>query len=42
MCGPKFCSMKISHDLNDLAAQGMTKKSAEFLESGAQVYLPIG
>jgi phosphomethylpyrimidine synthase len=41
MCGPKFCSMKISHDLNDLATQGMARKSAEFLESGAQVYLPV-
>jgi len=42
MCGPKFCSMKISHELKDLAAQGMAKKSMEFLEAGAQVYLPIG
>jgi Radical SAM ThiC family len=36
MCGPKFCSMKISWDLRDLAAQGMARKSAEFLESGAR------
>jgi phosphomethylpyrimidine synthase len=41
MCGPKFCSMKISHDLNDLAAHGMARKSAEFLQSGAQLYPPV-
>jgi phosphomethylpyrimidine synthase len=46
MCGPKFCSMKISHDIKNIAAakqaaEGMRLKSAEFLESGAQVYLPV-
>ncbi|HSY14619.1 MAG TPA: phosphomethylpyrimidine synthase ThiC [Jatrophihabitantaceae bacterium] len=41
MCGPKFCSMKISHELKELAVQGMATKSSEFVESGAQVYLPI-
>ena len=41
MCGPKFCSMKISHELKDLAAEGMRRKSAEFLESGSKVYVPI-
>jgi phosphomethylpyrimidine synthase len=40
MCGPKFCSMKISHDLKDLAAAGMRSKSAEFVRLGGQVYLP--
>ncbi|SEE03632.1 hydroxymethylpyrimidine synthase [Arthrobacter alpinus] len=49
MCGPKFCSMKISQDIRDTygsAAQqeaiagGMAAKSAEFLDSGAKVYLP--
>jgi len=33
--------MKISHDLNDLAAQGMACKPAKFLESGAQLYPPV-
>ena len=41
MCGPKFCSMKISHELKELAAEGMRRKSSEFKESGAQVYLPL-
>jgi phosphomethylpyrimidine synthase len=40
MCGPKFCSMKISHDLKDLAADGMRTKSAEFVRLGGQIYLP--
>ncbi len=40
MCGPHFCSMKISQDVRDYAEreQGMKEKSAEFLESGAQLY----
>jgi phosphomethylpyrimidine synthase len=41
MCGPKFCSMKISHELKDLAVEGMRRKSLEFVEAGAQVYLPV-
>jgi len=49
MCGPKFCSMKISHEINKLdAAQvakiqeiqiEMDKKSAEFLENDSKIYL---
>ncbi len=49
MCGPHFCSMKITQDVRDYAAQqgvdeavaietGMAEKSAEFREQGAQVY----
>src|SRR5690606_24985334 len=44
MCGPKFCSMKISQDVRDHAAAeqavalGMKEQSARFVESGAQVY----
>ncbi|HXO99097.1 MAG TPA: phosphomethylpyrimidine synthase ThiC [Luteibacter sp.] len=39
MCGPKFCSMKITQDVRDYAAeQGMAEKSAEFLAQGAEVY----
>ncbi len=38
MCGPKFCSMKISHELR---AAGMKAKSTEFVDAGGRVYLPI-
>ncbi|GAA3629161.1 phosphomethylpyrimidine synthase ThiC [Streptomyces chitinivorans] len=49
MCGPKFCSMKISQDIRrehggDLALdpeEGMRRKSEEFAASGNRVYLPI-
>jgi phosphomethylpyrimidine synthase len=37
MCGPKFCSMRISQDVRDAMAQ----KSREFTEHGNQIYLPI-
>ncbi|HSJ07451.1 MAG TPA: phosphomethylpyrimidine synthase ThiC [Longimicrobiales bacterium] len=40
MCGPKFCSMKITQDIRDYAAAGMAEKSAEFRESGAEIYVP--
>ncbi|WP_332696026.1 phosphomethylpyrimidine synthase ThiC [Bosea sp. (in: a-proteobacteria)] len=55
MCGPKFCSMKITQDLRaevlamgeneraaleGMAQQGMAEKSKEFLDKGAQLYLP--
>lgn len=48
MCGPKFCSMRISQDIRDTygdkeaqeAIAGMEKKSEEFLAAGGQVYLP--
>ncbi|MGA8994406.1 MAG: phosphomethylpyrimidine synthase ThiC [Nocardioidaceae bacterium] len=36
MCGPKFCSMRISHDIR---AAGMADKSREFVELGASVYV---
>jgi len=49
MCGPHFCSMKITQDVRDYAAkvgadeqaalaQGMAEKSAEFKQQGAEVY----
>ncbi len=52
MCGPHFCSMKISQDVRKYAAErgltpeaaigeGMAEKSEEFLEEGARVYLPV-
>jgi len=49
MCGPHFCSMKITQDVRDYAAQqgvdekaalekGMAEKSAEFKKQGAELY----
>ncbi len=38
MCGPKFCSMRISQDLKEYAEQGMKAKSEEFVELGATIY----
>ena len=37
MCGPKFCSMRITQDIRD----AMKGKSAEFAEHGNRVYLPL-
>ncbi len=50
MCGPRFCSMRISHDVRAYAAEhgvgetealelGMKEKSAEFVETGSSVYI---
>jgi phosphomethylpyrimidine synthase len=39
MCGPHFCSMKITQDVREYAASGMAEKSAEFLAKGAEVYV---
>lgn len=52
MCGPHFCSMKITQDVRDYAAkkeleeadaitQGMQEKSKEFLKKGAEVYQKV-
>jgi len=43
MCGPKFCSMKISQDVRDYAAaeQGMREKSEEFLAKGGDIYIQV-
>jgi phosphomethylpyrimidine synthase len=38
MCGPKFCSMKISQEVRDYAAHGMEEKSREFREKGGEIY----
>jgi phosphomethylpyrimidine synthase len=49
MCGPHFCSMKITEDVRKYAAEqgikeeealktGMEEKSREFVEAGAEVY----
>ncbi len=49
MCGPHFCSMKITQDVRDYAAaqgvdeqaalaKGMEQKAEEFVKKGAQIY----
>ncbi|HKZ02760.1 MAG TPA: phosphomethylpyrimidine synthase ThiC [Pyrinomonadaceae bacterium] len=49
MCGPHFCSMKITQDVREYAAQkeideaaaleaGLREKASEFLASGAEIY----
>ncbi len=49
MCGPHFCSMKITQDVREYAAkagisneqalaQGQTEKAIEFMRSGAEIY----
>jgi phosphomethylpyrimidine synthase len=42
MCGPHFCSMKITQEVREYAESGMAEKSKEFLESGAEVYVTAG
>jgi phosphomethylpyrimidine synthase len=39
MCGPKFCSMKITQDVRDYVANGMDKKSGEFKDQGSEIYI---
>ncbi|QIZ35655.1 phosphomethylpyrimidine synthase ThiC [Saccharopolyspora sp. ASAGF58] len=52
MCGPKFCSMKITQDIRRFAEErgltsveaieaGMQEKSEEFAGAGGKVYLPL-
>ncbi|HEV2263697.1 MAG TPA: phosphomethylpyrimidine synthase ThiC [Stellaceae bacterium] len=38
MCGPKFCSMKISQEVRAYAEQGMAEKSADFRNAGGEIY----
>jgi phosphomethylpyrimidine synthase len=38
MCGPHFCSMKITQEVRDYAERGMEEKAREFLEGGAALY----
>jgi phosphomethylpyrimidine synthase len=49
MCGPKFCSMRISQDIRNFAKEnnldteeaietGMKKKAEEFKQSGGRIY----
>jgi phosphomethylpyrimidine synthase len=39
MCGPKFCSMKISQEIRASAEAGMQEKAREFKEMGSEIYL---
>ncbi|WP_156307753.1 phosphomethylpyrimidine synthase ThiC [Sphingobacterium endophyticum] len=39
MCGPKFCSMKITQEIRDATEEGMLEKSKEFIEKGKEIYL---
>jgi len=52
MCGPHFCSMKITQDVRDFAAKqgiaetealqkGMETKAVEFVKSGAEIYRKV-
>jgi phosphomethylpyrimidine synthase len=38
MCGPKFCSMKISQEVRDYAQKGMAERSEAFLKEGGEIY----
>ena len=53
MCGPKFCSMRITEDIRryaqeegmgaeDALAAGMQRKSVEFRERGSKIYVEAG
>jgi phosphomethylpyrimidine synthase len=42
MCGPKFCSMKITQDVRDYVQLGMTEKSEEFRRQGLAIYRAPG
>ncbi len=41
MCGPHFCSMKITQEVREYAERGMAEKSAEFVERGSDVYVEV-
>jgi phosphomethylpyrimidine synthase len=52
MCGPHFCSMKITQDVRDFAAKqgiaeaealqkGMETKAVEFVKAGAEIYRKV-
>jgi len=38
MCGPHFCSMKITQDVRDYVASGMKEKAVEFVKKGSELY----
>jgi phosphomethylpyrimidine synthase len=40
MCGPHFCSMKITQDVRDYVESGMQQKAVEFVKKGGEIYQP--
>ncbi|MCA9694918.1 MAG: phosphomethylpyrimidine synthase, partial [Myxococcales bacterium] len=49
MCGPHFCSMKLTQDVRDMTQEaasqadiekGMQEKAQEFRERGGELYVP--
>ena len=42
MCGPKFCSMKITREVREYAERGMQEKAEEFREGGSEIYQKSG
>jgi phosphomethylpyrimidine synthase len=40
MCGPKFCSMKITQEIRDAAESGMADMAEKFRSSGGEIYQP--
>ena len=41
MCGPKFCSMRISQEVRDEVTEGMDEMSEKFLAEGGEIYKKI-
>ncbi len=41
MCGPHFCSMKITQEVREYAEHGMAEKSKEFAEKGSEIYIEV-
>ncbi|MBT5767560.1 phosphomethylpyrimidine synthase ThiC [Emcibacteraceae bacterium] len=41
MCGPKFCSMKISQEVRDFAESGMSEMSEKFKNEGSEIYQTV-
>jgi phosphomethylpyrimidine synthase len=39
MCGPHFCSMKLTQDIREIE-RGMQDKAREFREGGGELYVP--
>ncbi|NOZ65293.1 MAG: phosphomethylpyrimidine synthase ThiC [Alphaproteobacteria bacterium] len=41
MCGPKFCSMKISQEVRQFADNGMAEMAEKFKNSGSEIYQTV-
>jgi len=39
MCGPKFCSMKITQEIREATEKGMLDMSQEFIDQGKEIYI---